>query len=206
MRLAICVPPYITRKLIPAGLLQPVSTMVSSKHLLTLCIGAVLQALSVQSRVDKRGHVCTVVPERNGHDDSPSIVSAFTQCKQDASVVFLNETYHVERVLSTHGLRNVTVDIRGTLLVRSQRMHPRSSYSGLQLLANSGARTRRIGSTTVCHSATRTRALPGTSAETTSSGVATGTGPSTGTVRHGEPYVFRLFLTLGGLGIHAMML
>ncbi|RDX56268.1 pectin lyase-like protein, partial [Lentinus brumalis] len=90
--------------------------MVYSKHLLILCIGAVLQALSVQSRVDKRGHVCTVVPERNGHDDSPSIVSAFTQCKKDASVVFLNETYHVERVLSTHGLRNVTVDIRGTLL------------------------------------------------------------------------------------------
>ncbi|TFK93041.1 glycoside hydrolase family 28 protein [Polyporus arcularius HHB13444] len=90
--------------------------MVCTKALLTLCVGALLQALPVYSRVDKRGNVCTVVPEGNGRDDSPSIISAFAQCKKDASVVFLNRTYHVERVMSTHGLRNVTVDVKGTLL------------------------------------------------------------------------------------------
>ncbi|KAI0688057.1 pectin lyase-like protein [Cerioporus squamosus] len=90
--------------------------MVYLKYLLTLCLAAVLQALSVQSRVDKHCNICTVVPRGDGQDDSPSIIAAFSQCNRDASVVFLNKTYHVERVMSTHGLQNVTVDIRGTLL------------------------------------------------------------------------------------------
>ncbi|KAI0688056.1 pectin lyase-like protein [Cerioporus squamosus] len=90
--------------------------MAYSKYLLTLCVGAVLQALSVHSRVDKHGSICTVVPEGDGRDDSSSIVEAFSQCNRDASVVFLNETYHVERVMSTHGLENVAVEVKGTLL------------------------------------------------------------------------------------------
>lgn len=69
------------------------------------------------SRVVKKGRVCTVIPRKDGGDDSPSILSAFARCNRDASVVFLNKTYHVERVMATHGLRNVVVDIRGTLLV-----------------------------------------------------------------------------------------
>ena len=91
------------------------SESMSLRLLLALIVGVALQAICAHARVRKEGRVCTVIPE--GHDDSPSIISAFAQCKKDASVVFLNETYHVERVMSTHGLRNVTVDIKGTLLV-----------------------------------------------------------------------------------------
>ncbi|KAI0317344.1 pectin lyase-like protein [Amylostereum chailletii] len=67
------------------------------------------------SRVEKRGRVCTIVPAPDGGDDSRSIVSAFELCGKDASIVFQNETYHVERIMVTHGLQNVSVDLRGTL-------------------------------------------------------------------------------------------
>ncbi|KAI0030388.1 polygalacturonase [Vararia minispora EC-137] len=63
-----------------------------------------------------RGNVCTVVPEPDGGDDAPSIITAFAQCATDAIVAFQNTTYHIESVMATHGLRNVTVDLRGTLL------------------------------------------------------------------------------------------
>ncbi|RPD81626.1 pectin lyase-like protein, partial [Lentinus tigrinus ALCF2SS1-7] len=85
-------------------------------YLLILVVGVVLQALSVHSRIEQKGRTCTVVPEGHGRDDSASIISAFARCNKDASVVFLNETYHVERVMSTHGLENVTIDIKGTLV------------------------------------------------------------------------------------------
>lgn len=88
--------------------------------LLTSLLFAVVSALlatPAASRVLKRGSVCTVIPSDDGGDDSPSILSAFAQCNRDASVVFLNTTYHVERVMAIHGLQNVTVDVRGTLVV-----------------------------------------------------------------------------------------
>jgi hypothetical protein len=68
------------------------------------------------------GSACTVVPEPNGGDDAPSIITAFTNCSSDASVVFTNETYHIQSVMVTHGLRNVSVDMSGTLLVRAHRL------------------------------------------------------------------------------------
>ena len=68
-------------------------------------------------RVEKKGRICTVIPSRDGGDDSSAIVSAFEQCNVDASVVFLNTTYHIERVMKTTGLRNVKVNLGGTLLV-----------------------------------------------------------------------------------------
>ena len=68
-------------------------------------------------RVEKKGHICTVIPSHDGGDDSAAIISAFEQCSVDASIVFLNTTYHIERVMKTTGLRNVKVDLGGTLLV-----------------------------------------------------------------------------------------
>ncbi|KAI0317352.1 pectin lyase fold/virulence factor [Amylostereum chailletii] len=68
------------------------------------------------SRVEKDGSICTVVPSSDGGDDAPSVVSAFQQCNKDASVVFQNKTYHIESVMVTHGLQNVSVDLPGTLL------------------------------------------------------------------------------------------
>ena len=93
-------------------------SMICSQYLFSLFALIALLADSVTSRVRKDGNVCIVIPRRDGGDDSPSILSAFKQCSENASVVFLNKTYHVERVMSTHGLQNVIFDVRGTLVVR----------------------------------------------------------------------------------------
>ena len=61
---------------------------------------------------------CVVKPDRHGGDDSPAILRAFRDCGQNGKVTFLNETYHVNRVMTTTRLENVEVDIQGTLLVR----------------------------------------------------------------------------------------
>ena len=96
----------------------PFPDMLLSQCLLALLVGAVLKSLPARAHVRKEGRVCTVIPDGHGRDDSQSIISAFARCNKDASVVFLNDTYHVERVMSTHGLQNVMVDVRGTLVVR----------------------------------------------------------------------------------------
>lgn len=69
---------------------------------------------------------CIVHPGPNGTDSAPAIIRAFEECghnDDDSSssssrgkVVFLNETYVVQSVMNTTGLRNVDVDLRGTLL------------------------------------------------------------------------------------------
>ncbi|PAV15988.1 pectin lyase [Pyrrhoderma noxium] len=57
-----------------------------------------------------------ISPKTNGTDDSPAILDAFERCKEDGVVVFNEGTYHIERVMNTTGLRNVRIDMRGTLL------------------------------------------------------------------------------------------
>lgn len=67
--------------------------------------------------VHKADSTCTITPSLDGSDDAPAILSAFEQCGHDGSVVFGNGTFHVESVMDTTGLRNVEVELRGTLLV-----------------------------------------------------------------------------------------
>jgi len=70
----------------------------------------------VNASVRKTGDVCVLTPEPGGRDDSPSILTAFELCKNDTRVIFENKTFHIEKVMITHGLHNVTVDVQGTLL------------------------------------------------------------------------------------------
>jgi galacturan 1,4-alpha-galacturonidase len=67
------------------------------------------------SYVKINDRTCTIIP--SGGDDAPSIVAAFRLCNKDHTILFENKTYHVNQVMSTHGLDNVTIDIRGTVLV-----------------------------------------------------------------------------------------
>ncbi|TVY22722.1 Alpha-L-rhamnosidase [Lachnellula hyalina] len=61
---------------------------------------------------------CVVNPGGNSSiDDAPAIIDAFTQCGHNGKILFLNETYHVNTVLNTTGLKNCEVDLRGTLLI-----------------------------------------------------------------------------------------
>jgi len=83
-----------------------------------LILFAALFARHARASFTAADGVCTIIPEPDGSDDVPSILAAFETCNADSTVQFLNETYHIESVMSTLGLRNVTVDLQGTLLVR----------------------------------------------------------------------------------------
>lgn len=48
-------------------------------------------------------------------NDAPAIIQAFTECRENAHIIFENTTYYVASVMNTTGLRNVDVEVRGTL-------------------------------------------------------------------------------------------
>jgi galacturan 1,4-alpha-galacturonidase len=73
------------------------------------------QDISHQTRAPSS---CVVEPAGNSSiDDAPAIIDAFKQCGHNGKVVFLNETYHINTVMNTTGLKNCEVDLQGTLLV-----------------------------------------------------------------------------------------
>ncbi|KXJ87430.1 galacturan 1,4-alpha-galacturonidase B [Microdochium bolleyi] len=49
-------------------------------------------------------------------DDAPAIRTAFQSCSKDARVVFADKTYHINSVLDIRNLKNVKIDVHGTLL------------------------------------------------------------------------------------------
>jgi len=48
-------------------------------------------------------------------DDAPLILQAFKECRENAHIVFENTTYHIASVMNTTDLRNVDVELKGTL-------------------------------------------------------------------------------------------
>lgn len=65
-----------------------------------------------------QGPVCVV--EASSDDSSPAILDAFARCGHNSGseigkVIFKNETYNIKQVMNTTGLRNVDVDLQGTL-------------------------------------------------------------------------------------------
>lgn len=100
---------------------------------LALSDGTLLDALPapVQAHSDKTGKTCIVPPNPPGTDAAPAILHAFAECGHNhhnnnnnnneaamhhrGRVVFLNATYHIQTVMNTTGLRNVDVDLQGTL-------------------------------------------------------------------------------------------
>ncbi|KAL9534705.1 Alpha-L-rhamnosidase [Sphaerulina musiva] len=65
---------------------------------------------------ETRTKICHVQPAENGGDSTPAILSAFERCGHNGNIIFDNVTYHIESVMTTIGLANVDIDIRGTLL------------------------------------------------------------------------------------------
>ncbi|KZV96901.1 glycoside hydrolase family 28 protein [Exidia glandulosa HHB12029] len=59
---------------------------------------------------------CVVSSRPDSTDDAPAIIDAFDKCGRGGRVVFLNQTYHVNSVMNTTGLKNCEVDLHGTLL------------------------------------------------------------------------------------------
>lgn len=48
-------------------------------------------------------------------DDTPAILSAFEECKEDGHIIFANTTYYVGQAMNTTNLKNVDIELRGTL-------------------------------------------------------------------------------------------
>jgi galacturan 1,4-alpha-galacturonidase len=60
---------------------------------------------------------CAVIRSSDGSDDTPSILQAFKDCRQDGTIIFDNGTYHVNSVMNITSLRNVRIELNGKLLV-----------------------------------------------------------------------------------------
>jgi hypothetical protein len=50
-------------------------------------------------------------------DDAPAVRDAFKKCGKHGKIVFEDSEYHINTVLNTTGLEDVSIDIRGELLV-----------------------------------------------------------------------------------------
>ncbi|KAK4155447.1 putative galacturan 1,4-alpha-galacturonidase A [Chaetomidium leptoderma] len=55
-------------------------------------------------------------PRQNRPDDTPQILSAFSQCGKDGTIIFREGTYHIRQVMDTTDLRNVSIEIHGTFV------------------------------------------------------------------------------------------
>lgn len=65
----------------------------------------------------KRNKICTVIGGGDPQgDDTPSILEAFAACREDGHIIFENMTYYVGTVMNTTGLKNVDIEVKGTLL------------------------------------------------------------------------------------------
>ncbi|KAK4497820.1 hypothetical protein PRZ48_010474 [Zasmidium cellare] len=65
----------------------------------------------------KRSKKCKVEACRDPNgDDAPAILRAFDECKEDGHIIFENTTYYIGTVMNTTGLKDVDVEVKGTLL------------------------------------------------------------------------------------------
>ncbi|KAJ5732337.1 exo-polygalacturonase [Penicillium malachiteum] len=76
--------------------------------------------VSAASYVVNENTTCTLYPESLTHngepvDDSPSIHQAFDLCGTNGTVIFSQNTFHINSVLNTTNLLNCDVELRGEL-------------------------------------------------------------------------------------------
>lgn len=113
-----------------------------SFHILSLALLFSYKTFATSLALGAARRTCTVPTSPNVTDDAPAIVSAFAECGQGGNVVFLNETYHVNSVMNTTGLKDCEIDLYGTLLVRLRRLFRKAALTGTIC---SGAPTSPIG-------------------------------------------------------------
>lgn len=65
----------------------------------------------------KRSKTCEVPASGDPNsDDAPAILKAFEDCAEDGHIIFSNTTYYISTIMNTTGLKDVDVEIRGTML------------------------------------------------------------------------------------------
>ena len=62
-----------------------------------------------------KSKTCQVKSGAANYDDTSAILSAFADCKEDGHIVFKNTTYYIQQVMNTTGLKNVDIELLGTL-------------------------------------------------------------------------------------------
>ncbi|KAK3906561.1 putative galacturan 1,4-alpha-galacturonidase A [Staphylotrichum tortipilum] len=71
----------------------------------------------VARRVDDEDPVVAgPVPRQNRVDDTPQILSAFSQCGKNGVIILREGTYYIRQVMDTTSLSNVSIEIYGTLV------------------------------------------------------------------------------------------
>ncbi|KAL2152481.1 hypothetical protein VTH82DRAFT_5665 [Thermothelomyces myriococcoides] len=73
----------------------------------------VVTSLSASAASSEAGEL---VARQGQVDDTPQILEAFSQCGQDGTIVLEEGTYHIRQVMDLTDLRNVSVEIYGTLI------------------------------------------------------------------------------------------
>jgi hypothetical protein len=58
---------------------------------------------------------CNVISGDQSGDDTKAILSAFAECKENGHILFRNTTYFVQQAMNTTGLKNVDIELLGTL-------------------------------------------------------------------------------------------
>lgn len=112
--LSACVAIMLLQHICAWGLLLASSTVASSP------VGSPTTHASSQSSGSPRGRICTVKVASNGEDSAPNILSTFKSCGRSAYGVrniirFQNATYSIASVMNPTGLKDVDIELRGTL-------------------------------------------------------------------------------------------
>lgn len=85
-------------------------------RLLRFCNLAALLTLFVATLTSSQP-TCIVKAHGNGRDDTPAIMSAFSDCDNGGRIIFApNTTYYVNTVMNTTALSDVHIDLHGYLL------------------------------------------------------------------------------------------
>lgn len=85
--------------------------------LVSFCGSCICASTYPESQIRLLENTCAVKSDSNGGDDSAAILSAFKRCGQGGKIVLNDQTYHVNKVMNTTGLKNVRIELRGKLLV-----------------------------------------------------------------------------------------
>jgi len=68
-----------------------------------------------RTTIKPKSKTCNVKSGDPSGDDTKAILAAFSDCKENGHVVFANTTYYVGQPMTTTGLKNVDIELLGTL-------------------------------------------------------------------------------------------
>ena len=151
------------------------------RSLLVACLIAIVTVVSCSAHVNGTARTECKVQQGLNSDDAIEIKRAFAECGQGGRIIFANTTYNVASVMNTTGLKDVDIELHGTLLVNISS----TRKSTAQTNPASGPRTLTIGSTIRYQSGIRTSLALGSLGERTFTGMDSTTAHLMAMVRSG---------------------